>query len=104
MQIVVLDGFTLNPGDLDWDEFNALGPCEIYDRTPYPEIVARAEPAEILLTNKTELRREHLGVLPRLKYIGVLATGTNVVDLTAARERSVPVTNVPAYGTQSVAQ
>jgi len=104
MNIVVLDGFTLNPGDLAWDDLKALGTCEIYDRTPPAQLLARASNAEVLLTNKTVLTREQIQNLPRLKYIGVLATGTNVVDLAAARERGIPVTNVPAYGTKSVAQ
>lgn len=104
MNICVLDGFTLNPGDLSWEELRQLGPCTIHDRTPVAEIVARAANAEIVLTNKAPLGRETLAALPRLKYIGVLATGTNVVDLAAARERGIPVTNVPAYGTRSVAQ
>src|SRR5437879_3652849 len=104
MNIVVLDGFTLNPGDLDWDELKSLGACEIYDRTLPADVLRRSAGAEILLTNKTELTREQIQNLPALKYIGVLATGTNIVDLAAARERSIPVTNVPAYGTKSVAQ
>ena len=104
MNIVVLDGFTLNPGDLSWAELQSLGPCEIYDRTPRAEIVPRARHAEIVLTNKTELGREQIADLPRLKYLGVLATGTNVVDVPFARVRGIPVTNVPAYGTSSVAQ
>jgi glycerate dehydrogenase len=104
MHIVVLDGFTLNPGDLSWDELKSLGSCEIYDRTPSSEVVRRAADAEIVLTNKTTLTREHIQNLPKLKYIGVLATGTNIVDLEAARQRKIPVTNVPGYGTRSVAQ
>jgi glycerate dehydrogenase len=104
MRIVVLDGYTLNPGDLSWDELKAIAPCEIHDRTAPAEVLARAVGAEILLTNKTPLTREHINSLPVLKYIGVLATGTNIVDLEAARERRIPVTNVPAYGTRSVAQ
>jgi glycerate dehydrogenase len=104
MNIVVLDGFTLNPGDLSWDELTSLGRCKIYERTAPAEVLARSAEADILLTNKTELKRDHLQRLPKLKYIGVLATGTNVVDLAAARERGFVVTNVPAYGTQSVAQ
>ena len=104
MNIVVLDGFTLNPGDLNWDELKALGPCDIFDRTPPELIEARAASAGIVLTNKTVLSRESLARLAALQYIGVLATGTNVVDLAAARERGVPVTNIPAYGTRSVAQ
>ena len=104
MNIVVLDGFTLNPGDLSWEELKALGPCAIYDRTPPVALAERAAAAEILLTNKTELAGADIRNLPSLKYIGVLATGTNVVDLAAARARGIPVTNVPAYGTKSVAQ
>jgi glycerate dehydrogenase len=104
MNICVLDGFTLNPGDLNWEELCRLGPCEIHDRTPASEIVARAANADIILTNKTPLSRETIATLPKLQYIGVLATGTNVVDLAAARDRHIPVTNIPAYGTRSVAQ
>ncbi|HXU76140.1 MAG TPA: D-2-hydroxyacid dehydrogenase [Methylomirabilota bacterium] len=104
MKIVVLDGYALNPGDLSWDGLKQFGPCEIYDRTPAAEVVPRAAQAAIILTNKTELTRAQLEKLTPLKYIGVLATGTNVVDLAAARERNVTVTNVPAYGTKSVAQ
>jgi glycerate dehydrogenase len=104
MNLCVLDGFTLNPGDLGWDELQQLGPCEIHDRTPPADIIPRAASAEIILTNKTPLSRETLAGLPKLRYIGVLATGTNVVDLAAARERGIPVTNVPAYSTRSVAQ
>ena len=104
MNITVLDGYTLNPGDLSWDELKSLGPCDIYDRLEPGEVVRFASRSEIVLTNKTELTREHLQQLSRLKYIGVLATGTNVVDLAAAREMGIPVTNVPTYGTRSVAQ
>jgi glycerate dehydrogenase len=104
MHIVVLDGFTLNPGDLSWDELAGLGTYEIFDRTAAAEVLARARNAQALLTNKTVLGRGHLDELPELKYIGVLATGTNVVDVAAARERGIVVTNVPAYGTSSVAQ
>src|SRR5438034_3478331 len=104
MNIIVLDGFTLNPGDLNWDELKSLGPCEIYERTNPAELLSRAANAEIILTNNTELNREHIQSLPKLKYIGVLATGTNIVDLAAARARNIPVTNVPDYGTKSVAQ
>ena len=104
MRIVVLDGYTLNPGDLSWDDLKAFGPCKVYDRTPPGDIVSRAEHAEVVLTNKTVLDREVLDQLPNLKYVGVLATGYNVVDLDATRERKIPVTNVPTYGTRSVAQ
>src|SRR5437763_11746131 len=99
MKIVVLDGFTLNPGDLSWDELKSLGPCDIYDRTPPADVLARAAGAEFLLTNKTPLTREYLENLEALRYIGILATGANVVDLAAAREHLIHVTNVPAYGT-----
>jgi len=104
MNIVVLDGHTLNPGDLSWEELRALGPCEIFERTPPEETVARAASADIVLTNKVLLSREVLNQLPALRYIGVLATGINVVDTAVARERGIPVTNIPDYGTPSVAQ
>ena len=104
MKIVVLDGYTLNPGDLTWNDLTALGPCEIYNRTPPEQVLQRAAEAEVLLTNKTEIGHEHIQNLPKLKYTGILATGTNIVDLAAARERGIIVTNVPAYGTSSVAQ
>ena len=104
MKIVVLDGYTLNPGDLTWDDLKSLGPCETYDRTPPAQVLGRAAEADILLTNKTEITREHIQNLPKLKYIGILATGTNIVDLATARERGIIVSNVPAYGTSSVAQ
>ena len=104
MRIVILDGFTLNPGDLSWIELESLGECEIYDRSPPADVVKRAAGAEIVLTNKTVLNREQILALPRLKYVGVLATGYNIVDVAAARDRNIPVTNVPTYGTRSVAQ
>ncbi len=104
MRIVVLDGYTLNPGDLHWGGLEALGTCETYHRTLAEEIVARAAPAQIVLTNKTELSRQTIAQLSELQYIGVLATGYNVVDVEAARDRGIPVTNVPTYGTRSVAQ
>jgi len=104
MNMVVLDGFTLNPGDLSWDALRQLGPSAIYDRTPPELVLDRACDAEVVLTNKTVLNHETIATLPKLKYIGVLATGYNVVDVVAAKERGVPVTNVPDYGTASVAQ
>lgn len=104
MKIVVLDGYTLNPGDLDWGPLKALGDCEVYDRTSPHEVAARATGAQVVLTNKVKLDRQIIASLPDLNYIGVLATGYNVVDLEAARERNIPVTNVPAYSTASVAQ
>jgi len=104
MKIVVLDGFASNPGDLSWDGLRALGECAIHDRTPASQIVERLRDADIALTNKAPLDRPRIEALPRLRYIGVLATGYNVVDVKAAAERGVVVTNVPAYGTDSVAQ
>lgn len=104
MKIVVLDGYGLNPGDLSWEEINSLGEVEIYDRTPAAETVKRASGAEIVLTNKTLLMADAIGKLPDLKYIGVLATGYNVVDLESTRRKGIIVTNVPAYSTMSVAQ
>jgi len=102
--IVVLDGHTLNPGDLSWAPLQSLGRCAIYDRSKPTEIVARAAKAEVVLTNKVVLNGDLLRQLPRLKYIGVMATGTNVVDLDAAKELGVVVTNVAGYSTPSVAQ
>lgn len=104
MRIVVLDGYGLNPGDLSWESIKELGDVEIYDRTPEDLILERAGRAEILLTNKTPFTRQTLSKLPYVKYIGVLATGYNVVDTAAARERGIVVTNIPAYSTDSVAQ
>jgi glycerate dehydrogenase len=104
MRLVVLDGYALNPGDLSWDALTRLGDCVIHDRTPPAEIVARSAGAAVLLTNKTPLSAGTLAQLPDLRYIGVLATGHNVVDSAAARARCIPVTNIPAYGTRSVAQ
>ncbi len=104
MKIVVLDGYTLNPRDLSWDELNALGEVIIYDRTPSKKIVERADGAEIVLTNKTPLLASEISQLSSLKYIGVLATGYNIVDIEAAKNQGVIVSNVPAYGTESVVQ
>ena len=104
MKIVVLDGHTLNPGDLSWNGLEALGDCTVYDRTPPGLVVGRAREAAVVLTNKTVLDADTIAQLPELKYIGVLATGFNVVDIDAARQRGIPVTNVPAYSTRSVAQ
>src|SRR5262245_7834794 len=104
MKITVLDGYCLNPGDLSWEGFRKLGEIQVFDRTPAAEIVARAAGAEAVLTNKTPLSRATLAQLPALRYIGVLATGYNIVDVTAARERGIVVTNIPTYGTASVAQ
>ena len=104
MRIVILDGYTANPGDLDWSAIAALGTCTVHDRTPDAEIVPRAADAEIILTNKTVLSRDVIERLPRAKMIGVLATGVNVVDLAAAKARGIVVCNVPEYSTASVAQ
>ncbi|MCX6996941.1 MAG: D-2-hydroxyacid dehydrogenase [Kiritimatiellaeota bacterium] len=104
MKIVVLDGHTLNGGDLSWDGFRALGPFTVFDRTPVDEIVQRAGDAEAVLTNKTPLNRETIRRIANLKYIGVLATGCNVVNVVAAAKRGVVVTNVPEYATASVAE
>jgi glycerate dehydrogenase len=104
MRIVVLDGYTANPGDLSWEELEKLGPCEIHDRTPGTQVEERAQDAEVLLTNKTVINRTTIAALPKLRYIGVLATGFNIVDIEAAKERGIPVCNVPEYGTENVAQ
>ena len=104
MKIVVLDGYTLNPGDLSWDGLKKIGDVSIYDRTPKAQILERAAGAEIVFTNKTPLNREVLSQLVSLKYIGVLATGYNIVDTEAAKDKGIIVTNIPGYGTDSVAQ
>ncbi|MBB6002768.1 D-2-hydroxyacid dehydrogenase [Arcicella rosea] len=104
MKIVVLDGFTLNPGDLTWDDLYTLGEVLIYDRSAPEEVLERSEGAEILLTNKTPLKAEIISQLKSLKYIGVLATGYNVVDIGEAKKQGIIVTNVPGYGTDSVVQ
>ena len=104
MRIVILDGYSANPGDLSWKELEQMGEVTVYDRTSPSETVERAADADIVLTNKVVLDREKIAQLPRLKYIGVLATGYNVVDIEAAHERGIIVTNVPAYSTESVAQ
>ena len=104
MHIAVLDGYTLNPGDLSWSALEQLGTTTIHDRTPSDMILSRAADAELVLTNKTPLTAETIAGLPKLRYIGVLATGYNVVDTDAARSHGITVTNIPSYGTASVAQ
>ena len=104
MNIVILDGYSANPGDLSWKELESLGNVTVYDRTSPSETVTRAAEAEVVLTNKVVIGRGEMAQLPHLKYIGVLATGYNVVDIEAAHERGITVTNVPAYSTESVAQ
>ena len=104
MKIVVLDGYALNPGDLSWAGLESLGDLTVYDRTPPDEVLQRMEGAEAVFTNKTALTRELMKSLPSLTFIGVLATGYNVVDVTAAKEFGITVCNVPTYGTTAVAQ
>ena len=104
MKIVILDAYTANPGDLSWGSLKEMGEVTVYERTRREEIAGRAADADIVLTNKVVMDREMMALLPRLKYIGVMATGYNVVDIEAARERDIIVTNVPAYSTESVAQ
>jgi len=104
MKIVLLDAHTANPGDLSWAPLEAIAPCEIHPRTPVAETIARCADAEVVITNKAPLTREIIEALPRLRYIGVTATGFNIVDTAAARERGIVVTNVPGYSTPAVAQ
>lgn len=107
MKIVILDGYTENPGDLSWSGFERLGELTVYDRTPIEdeeEIIRRIGDSEIICTNKTPISARTIETVKKLKYIGVLATGYNVVDTEAAREHGIPVTNVPSYGTAAVAQ
>ena len=104
MKIIVLDGYGLNPGDLSWDGMEALGELKVYDRTSPSELLERSAGAEVLITNKTLITADDMEALPQLKYIGVLATGYNVVDIEAAKARGIVVTNIPAYSTSSVAQ
>ena len=104
MKMVVTDGYTLNPGDLSWDVIKALGELTVYDRTPVELIVERCRDAAVVLTNKVPFTKETLAALPQLKFIGVLATGYNVIDTKAARTQGITVSNVPGYGTASVAQ
>lgn len=107
MKIVVLDGYTLNPGDLSWDELKKLGEVKIYDRTSLTdenEIISRIGDAEIIFTNKTPIGKKIFESCPKIKYVGVLATGYNVVDVNFAKSKKIPVTNIPTYGTDAVAQ
>ena len=104
MKIVVLDGYGLNPGDLSWENLEALGDVEVYPRTAPEDVIDRCFDAEIVLTNKVVFNKQILVSLPRLKYIGVLATGYNVVDVDAASDLDIFVTNIPAYSTDSVVQ
>lgn len=104
MKIVVLDGYTENPGDLSWEGLENLGKLIVYDRTPEDQIAIRIGDAEVVYTNKTPISRETLDQCPNLRFIGVLATGYNVIDVEAAKEKGIPVSNIPTYGTDAVAQ
>ncbi|MEG0322122.1 MAG: D-2-hydroxyacid dehydrogenase, partial [Oscillospiraceae bacterium] len=107
MKIVILDGYTENPGDLSWSALEALGELKVYDRTPLgdeAEIIRRIGDAQIILTNKTPISRAAIAACPALRFIGALATGYNVIDVEAAKENGIPVSNVPTYGTASVGQ
>jgi len=104
MRLVILDGYTLNPGDLAWDELKTFGELRVYDSTPNDQIVKRAEDAQVLITNKTPLQADTLAALPDLRCICILATGYDMVDIAAAKARQIPVCNTPAYGVDAVAQ
>lgn len=104
MKIVVLDGYTLNPGDLSWEKLEKLGEITVYDRTAPEDVITRIGDAPVILTNKVVIDRKIMTSCPTLKYVGVLATGYNVVDIAAAHELGITVTNIPAYSTDSVAQ
>lgn len=104
MKIVILDGYTENPGDLSWEGFEKLGELTVYDRTPAEKAVERIGDAEAVITNKTPLTKEVFEACPQIQYVGMLATGYNVVDVEAAAKRGIPVCNIPTYGTAAVAQ
>lgn len=104
MKIVVLDGYTLNPGDITWEGMEALGEVTVYDRTKEEDIVSRIGDAEVVYTNKTPLTKETFDACPNIKFVGILATGYNIVDVEAAKEKGIPVSNIPTYGTAAVSQ
>ena len=104
MKITVLDGYTTNPGDLSWDWLEKLGECTVYDRTPSELVAERTKDCDIVITNKTPLRKELLETLPKLKYVGLLSTGYNIVDWEYCKEKGIPVCNIPSYSTAAVAQ
>lgn len=104
MKIVVLDGYTLNPGDISWEGMEAFGEVTVYDRTKAEEVVERIGDAEVVYTNKTPITKETMDACPNMKFIGVLATGYNIVDIAAAKEKGIPVSNIPTYGTAAVSQ
>ena len=99
MKIVVLDGYTLNPGDITWEGLEKLGEVTVYDRTKAEDVIERIGDAQAVYTNKTPITRETLDACPNVKFIGVLATGYNIVDIEAAKEKNIPVANIPTYGT-----
>ncbi len=104
MKIVVLDGYTLNPGDISWEGMERFGEVTVYVRTKEEDIVSRIGDAEAVYTNKTPLTRETFDACPNIKFVGVLATGYNIVDIAAAKEKNIPVSNIPTYGTAAVSQ
>ncbi len=104
MKIVMLDAYTTNPGDLSWDKFSELGDLTVYDRTPYDKIIERAKEADILITNKTPITKEIINCLPKLKFIALMSTGYNIVDYVYLKEKGIPVSNIPSYSTDAVAQ
>lgn len=104
MKIVVLDGYTLNPGDISWEGMEAFGEVTVYDRTKAEDVVERIGDAEVVYTNKTPITKETMDACPNMKFIGVLATGYNIVDVAAAKEKGIPVSNIPTYGTAAVSQ
>lgn len=104
MKIVVLDGYTLNPGDISWEGMEVFGDVTVYDRTKAEEVVERIGDAEVVYTNKTPITKDTLDACPNVKFIGVLATGYNIVDIAAAKEKGIPVSNIPTYGTAAVSQ
>ncbi len=104
MKIVVLDGYTLNPGDISWEGMEAFGEVTVYDRTKAEDVVERIGDAEVVYTNKTPITKETMDACPNMKFIGVLATGYNIVDIAAAKEKGIPVSNIPTYGTAAVSQ
>ena len=104
MKIVMLDAYTTNPGDLSWDSFSKLGELTVYDRTPCDKIIERAKDADIVITNKTPVTKEIIDCLPKLKFIALMSTGYNIVDYVYLKEKGIPVSNIPSYSTDAVAQ
>lgn len=104
MKIVMLDAYTTNPGDLSWDNFNVLGELTVYDRTPSEKIIERAKDADIIITNKTPITKDIIDALPNLKFIALMSTGYNIVDYVYLKKKGIPVSNIPSYSTDAVAQ